>query len=167
MRWLKSLFFLSLTLMVGIVWLLALYLNSLEDRDEARRLLQGTKQTVRREKDTALLKTVEEFCKELYGSQPDRTRIASYTTARGKAIFLPPAGKEAKSNIQVRMKIHSISVYSSVVTEKQAEVIAAVNRTTTINGAAATSTSYIRLELVKKNTWLIDTGVTIGETTSK
>ncbi|MNG40472.1 hypothetical protein D3C84_1290660 [compost metagenome] len=52
-------------------------------------------------------------------------------------------------------------------TEKQAEVIAAVNRTTTINGAAATSTSYIRLELVKKKTWLIDTGVIIGETPPK
>ncbi|GAA3327081.1 hypothetical protein GCM10020331_065620 [Ectobacillus funiculus] len=51
--------------------------------------------------------------------------------------------------------------------KKQAEVIAAVNRTTTINGIAATSTSYVRLELVKKNTWLVDTGVIIGETPSK
>lgn len=167
MRWLKSLFFLSLTLMIGIVWLLSLYLNSLADRDEARRLLQETKQTVKQERDTTLLRTVEGFCKELYSTQPDRTRIASYTTPRGKSVFLPPEGKEAKSKIQIRMKIHSISVYSGVVKEKQAEVIAAVKRTTTINGAAATSTSYIRLELVKKNTWLVDTGVVIGETPSK
>lgn len=168
MRWLKSLFFLSLALVIGIVWLLSLYLNSLADRDEARRLLQETKQTVVKQgRDAALLKTVEEFCKELYGTQPDRVRIASYTTSRGKSVFLPPEGKEAKSKIQIRMKIHSISVYSGVVKEKQAEVIAAVKRTTTINGAAATGTSYIRLELVKKNTWLVDTGVIIGETSSK
>lgn len=167
MRWLKSLFFLSLTLMIGIVWMFALYLNSLADRDEARRQLQETKQTIRKETDTALLKTVEGFCRELYGSQPDRARIASYTTARGKSIFLPPQGKEAKSNIQIRIKIDSVSVYSGIVKEKKAEVIVAVNRTTTINGASATSTSYVRLELIKENTWLVDTGVTIGETPSK
>jgi len=166
-RLLKSLFFLSLILMIGIVWLLALYLNSLAERDEARSHLQETKQTIGQETDTALLKTVEGFCRELYGPQPDRARIASYTTPRGKSVFLPPEGKEAKSNIQIQMKIHSISVYSGVVKEKQVEVIAAVNRTTTINGIAATSTSYVRLELVKKNTWLVDTGVIIGETPSK
>ncbi|GAA3327083.1 hypothetical protein GCM10020331_065630 [Ectobacillus funiculus] len=111
--------FLSLILMIGIVWLLALYLNSLADRDEARSHLQETKQTIGQETDTALLKTVEGFCRELYGPQPDRARIASYTTPRGKSVFFCLLReKEAKSNIQIQMKIHSISVYSGVVKEK-------------------------------------------------
>ncbi|MCP8968952.1 hypothetical protein [Ectobacillus ponti] len=167
-HWIKGLALLSVALFIAAIWLLMLYLNSRNEVQqparppEAKKEVKGPQQEVKPANEE-LRRLAVAFSRELYGQNPSPQVLAKYTTAKARALVIPPGDGEGKSEIDRKIVLQDVQVYEGSSSGKAAAVIAAIKRTITVNGVSTASTSYIRLAFVKGSSWQVDGLVLIGE----
>ncbi|MBO9128973.1 hypothetical protein [Bacillus sp. 165] len=130
--------------LISIAWIMYFYVSSLPDKRDVSKSEKNIEEAA-----LDIQETAQAFFRALYSGK----NIKTYATERAQAEVTPP-GEESTSLVDI--KIHNIAVYEGKVNDKAAEIIAAVNRTITVNGIATTSTQYIELQLKKEDKWRVD-----------